>query len=73
VIEVDSKGSVWVGDQNNNRIQQFNLNGEYVAQFGTAGSGQGQFNFGWPMGIASDGNGNLWIADTGNHRVQRWR
>jgi DNA-binding beta-propeller fold protein YncE len=72
VIEVDSAGRVWVGDQNNARIQQFTQSGEYVNQFGTAGSGSGQFSFSWPMGIASDASGNLWISDTGNNRVQRW-
>jgi sugar lactone lactonase YvrE len=72
VIEVDSKGQVWVGDQNNERLQLFNEAGEYITQFGTAGSGAGQFSFGWPMGISSDEKGNLWISDTGNNRVQKW-
>ena len=71
-IEVDVKGRVWVGDQNNARIQRFTETGEYVSQFGTAGAGAGQFSFGWPMGISSDANGNIWVSDTGNNRVQKW-
>ena len=72
VIDVDSKGTVWVGDQINSRIQAFNEAGEYLTQFGTAGAGAGQFSFGYPMGIATDAKGNLWVADTNNNRVQRW-
>jgi hypothetical protein len=67
-----TEGRIWVGDQNNARIQRFTETGTYMLQFGTAGSGAGQFSFGWPMGIAADGNGNLWIADTSNNRVQKW-
>ena len=72
VIEVEAGGSVWVGDQNNERIQEFNEKGEYLAKFGTAGSGAGQFSFGWPMGLAADGKGDIWVADTGNNRIQKW-
>jgi hypothetical protein len=72
VIEVDAKGNVWVGDQNNERIQEFNQSGEYIGQFGTAGSGAGQFSLGYPMGITSDPKGRLWTSDTGNNRVQKF-
>lgn len=71
-IEIDNKGNVWVGDQSNNRIQQLNLAGQKVGEFGSVGSGEGQFNLDFPMGIASDAEGRLWITDVINHRVQRW-
>lgn len=35
---------------------------------GSAGSGDGQFNY--PIGITIDAHGNLWVADDGNNRVQ---
>ena len=42
--------------------------GAYYAQFGTFGTGEGQFDN--PLGIALDGLGNVIFADENNLRVQ---
>jgi sugar lactone lactonase YvrE len=42
----------------------------YTAQFGTAGSGDGQFSE--PADVAVDANGHLWVLDRGNDRVQEF-
>jgi tripartite motif-containing protein 71 len=44
--------------------------GDYVyeGQWGSLGSGEGQFN--WPIGIALAPNGNIYVADKYNHRIQ---
>src|SRR5580765_5337043 len=42
----------------------------YLLQWGTPGSGNGQFN--GPAGMAVDANGNVYVADYGNHRVQKF-
>jgi hypothetical protein len=42
----------------------------YITQWGTSGSGDGQFNRPW--GIAVDGGGNVYVADTDNHRIQKF-
>ena len=42
--------------------------GNYLAQFGSAGLDPGQFDE--PVGIAIDENGILYVADTWNQRVQ---
>src|SRR5258708_5580398 len=43
----------------------------YVTQWGTMGSGTGQFN-GRPLGISVDLFGNVYVADTGNYRIQKF-
>jgi DNA-binding beta-propeller fold protein YncE len=43
-------------------------NGDWVKQWGTPGSGPGEFNT--PHSIASDDKGNIYVADRGNRRIQ---
>ncbi len=75
---------LYVADSDNDRIQVFEIvdgntcpsrtdkiiNGVcFVEEFGTTGSGNGQFNS--PMGIALDEtNDLLMVADSGNNRIQ---
>jgi RHS repeat-associated protein len=42
----------------------------YAAQFGTKGSGAGQFTS--PAGIAIDAHGNVWVADYANNRIDKY-
>ena len=75
-IAVDGSGDVYVsdpGDPNNNptnRIQKFTSTGDYLTQWGSTGSANGQFNE--PLGIAVDGSGNVYVADYQNRRVQKF-
>ena len=41
-----------------------------LLQWGSPGSGDGQFNF--PSGVATDASGNVYVADTDNHRIQKF-
>jgi DNA-binding beta-propeller fold protein YncE len=51
-----------------NRIQKFTSDGVYLTQWGTQGTGDGQFNN--PAGVAVDASGNVYVADTDNNRIQ---
>jgi len=42
----------------------------YLTQWGTFGTGNGQFA--QPAGVALDGSGNVYVADTGNNRIQKF-
>ncbi len=59
-----------VADSDNNRIQAFDLNGNFLGAIGSQGTGQWQFNS--PDGIAVDPHGNVYISDTGNNRVEKF-
>jgi DNA-binding beta-propeller fold protein YncE len=42
----------------------------YLTQWGSYGSGSGQFDA--PIGVAVDASGNVYVADGNNHRIQKF-
>lgn len=69
-IAVDNSGNVYATDVGNNRVEKFDINGNFISKWGSSGSGDGQFNF--PSGIAVDPSGNVYVADTQNNRIQEF-
>jgi len=65
-----SSGNIYVVDNNNNRIQKFDSNGNFLIKWGTYGTGDGQFNT--PNGVVTDNAGNVYVADRKNNRVQKF-
>ncbi len=60
---------VYVADSGNNRIQRFALDGSEAMQWGTKGSGPGQFSY--PRGVAANGSEVL-VADDDNYRIEKF-
>jgi fibronectin type 3 domain-containing protein len=70
---------VYVLDAGNARIQAFDMEGNYITQWGHKGSGPGEFNFGsgravedFAGSVAVDGDGFIYVADVGNGRIQKF-
>ena len=55
-------------DDDNHRIQKFDLDGKFLAVVGSQGSGQLQFQD--PAGIFTDKSKRVLVADQGNHDIQ---
>ena len=68
-VAADNRGHVFV-DYDSQRIGAFTNAGQFLFQWGQAGSGPGQFRD--PIGIGVDSNNNIFVCDTNNQRIQKF-
>ena len=67
-IAISPRGTVYVADTGNDRIQVFDRDGAYLRAFGSTGDAPGQFRR--PMDLDIDGEGRVYVAELGGDRVQ---
>lgn len=75
-IAVAPDGTIYVTDSNNNRVEHFTADGQFINAWGTLGSvDEGTAldgTFKEPWGIAVGPDGSVYVADTWNYRVQKF-
>ncbi|MHB8994799.1 MAG: 6-bladed beta-propeller [Armatimonadota bacterium] len=64
-----ARRTLYVCDTYNNRISKWTLDGRHLYNFGTFGTGPGQFNT--PLDV-SVGTNSIYVADTENNRIQQF-
>lgn len=78
-FDVSPDGRIFVLDAGNGRIQSFVEDGGYATEWGSPGSGDGEFDFGSGIGptdfagsVVVDDDGFIYVADVGNKRIQKF-
>jgi peptidylamidoglycolate lyase len=68
-VAIARDGSFYVSDgYKNTRVMKFSANGKFLFQWGSKGTGPGQFDL--PHWVALDATGNVYVADRENQRIQ---
>ncbi|CAF0757588.1 unnamed protein product [Adineta steineri] len=74
-LALDSSNTLYIADQQNNRIQKWILGamtGTTIAGDSGGIAGTNSTEFYQPSGIVLDSSGGIYITDTSNNRVQYW-
>jgi streptogramin lyase len=69
-LAVDATGNVYVAVTGFEEIQKYDGLGNTLLEWGSLGTGNGEFND--PYGVAVDSSGNVYVADTRNNRIQKF-
>ncbi len=67
-VTVGLAGKIYVVDSDNDRVEIFDPEGNFLATFGKFGQGAGEFDF--PTSIAVDSEGRLYVGEFANGRIQ---
>jgi DNA-binding beta-propeller fold protein YncE len=70
-IDIGPDKNIYMADTFHFTIQVYSPEGKQLAEVGTRGTGDGEFNF--PNDVAVRGDGVIYIADRANNRVQAIR
>jgi sugar lactone lactonase YvrE len=69
-LGVDDAGNMYVCNYSYGHVQKYNPAGKLLLEFGSVGSGQGQFQY--ANSLTVDAAGNIYVADTDNNRLQKF-
>jgi sugar lactone lactonase YvrE len=69
-VAVDPEGNVYVAHWNSNKLAAYSPTGKLLHEWGTKGTGDGEFQL--PGSVAFGPDGLLYVPDQGNSRVQKF-
>jgi DNA-binding beta-propeller fold protein YncE len=68
---VDPQDYIYVADTGNNRVQKFDLKGNFISKWGSAGTGDGQMM--GPVSVSVNDKGSVFVLELNNSRVQEFK
>jgi len=69
-LDSDAQGNIYVASGGSNNVQLYDPNGGLIQEYGSFGSGDGEFNF--PGSVNLDGNGNIFVGEYLGNRIQKF-
>jgi DNA-binding beta-propeller fold protein YncE len=69
-IAIDRSDAIYVSDQSNHCVINYDPEGKFVTRWGVYGSAEGELKE--PSGLALDDEDNLYVVDAGNNRIQKF-
>ncbi len=63
-------GDVFMANHNPNRVEKYNALGGFLLNWGSAGTGNGQFAL--PMGVGTDSANAVYVVDQNTNRIQKF-
>ncbi len=69
-IDSDSQGNIYVASGGSNNVQLYNPFGTLIQEYGSSGSGDGEFSL--PGSVKLDGNGNIFVSEYLGNRIQKF-
>ena len=66
---VDSKGFVYIVDNDNHTVQKFDSNGKFLSMWKTKNVDNTMFEY--PIGIAVDSSDNVYVVDRGHSKIKK--
>jgi sugar lactone lactonase YvrE len=69
-IGVDASGNVYVAVAGNYRVLKYTGDGTFLLEWGSQGSGDGEFNY--PRSPKPDASGNVFVSDMVDNRIQKF-
>jgi sugar lactone lactonase YvrE len=66
-----ARDTVYVSDSSNNRLQKFDLDGNFISKWG-GGFGGGDDEMFFPSGLGVDAQGNVYVTDVLLHRIMKY-
>src|SRR5450631_408342 len=68
-VALDSSKYFYVTEDYKSSVVKLTAEGSYLIQWGSYGSGNGQFEY--SEGVAVDTSNNVYVVDANNHRVEK--
>ena len=69
-IATDSSGNVYVVDTDNDRVEKFDSNGNFLSTFGSTGAAAGQLQ--QPVDVTVGTSGDVYVTDPANGRIDEF-